>query len=123
MLTYSYQYGMLIAVKGVTAHEKEIRRERGKMKKKLAIGLIASTLLLSGCQSITRSFGGEQVINIPAGKKLVPYTVQWEKNDDLWYLTEDMQEGDSPKTYIFYESSNLGELEGSVRFIEHKKGE
>ena len=73
------------------------------MKKKLAVGLIASTLLLSGCQSITRSFGGEQVINIPAGKKLVPYTVQWEKNDDLWYLTEDMQEGDSPKTYIFYE--------------------
>ena len=71
------------------------------MKKKLAIGLIASTLLLSGCQSITRSFGGEQVINIPAGKKLVPYTVQWEKNDDMWYLTEDMQEGDSPKTYIF----------------------
>ena len=76
--------------------------------------------MLSGCQSITRSFGGEQVINIPAGKKLVPYTVQWEKNDDLWYLTEDMQEGDSPKTYIFYESSNLGELEGSVRFVEHK---
>ena len=93
------------------------------MKKKLAVGLIASTLLLSGCQSITRSFGGEQIINIPAGKKLVPYTVQWEKNDDLWYLTEDMQEGDSPKTYIFYESSNLGELEGSVRFVEHKKGE
>ena len=46
------------------------------MKKKLAIGLIASTLLLSGWQSITRSVGGEQVINIPAGKKLVPYTVQ-----------------------------------------------
>ena len=93
------------------------------MKKKLAVGLITSTLLLSGCQSITRSFGGEQVINIPAGKKLVPYTVQWEKNDDLWYLTEDMQEGDSPKTYIFYESSTLGELEGSVRFVEHKEGE
>ena len=93
------------------------------MKKKLAVGLIASTLLLSGCQSIARSFGGEQVINIPAGKKLVPYTVQWEKNDDLWYLTEDMQESDSPKTYIFYESSNLGELEGSVRFVEHTKGE
>ena len=72
------------------------------MKKKLAIGLIASTLLLGGCQSITRSFGGEQVIHIPVGKKLVPYTVQWETNDDLWYLTEDMQEGDSPKTYIFY---------------------
>ena len=48
---------------------------------------------------------------------------KWEKNDDLWYLTEDMQEGDSPKTYIFYESSNLGELEGSVRFVEHRKGE
>ena len=93
------------------------------MKKKLAVGLLASTLLLSGCQSITRSFGGEQVINIPAGKKLVPYTVQWEKNDDLWYLTEDMKEGDSPKTYILYEWSNLGELEGSVRFVEHKKGE
>lgn len=93
------------------------------MKKKLAIGLLASTLLLGGCQSITRSFGGEQIIHIPAGKKLVPYTVQWEKNDALWYLTEDMQEGDSPKTYIFYESSNWGELEGSVRFVEHKKEE
>lgn len=93
------------------------------MKKKLAVGILASTLLLGGCQSITRSFGGEQVIHIPVGKKLVPYTVQWEKNDDLWYLTEDMQEGDSPKTYIFYESSNLGELEGSVRFVEHRKDE
>ena len=48
---------------------------------------------------------------------------KWEKNDDLWYLTEDMQEGDSPKTYIFYESSNYGNLEGSVRFVEHTKGE
>ena len=93
------------------------------MRKKLVIGLIASTLLLGGCQSITRSFGGEQVVHIPAGKKLIPYTVRWEKADALWYLTEDMQEGDSPKTYIYYESSNLGELEGSVRFVEHKKGE
>lgn len=50
------------------------------MKKKLAVGILASTLLLGGCQSITRSFGGEQVIHIPAGKKLVPYTVQWEKS-------------------------------------------
>ena len=93
------------------------------MKKKLAGGLIASRLVLGGWQSMTRGFGGEKGIKIPAGKKLVPYTVQWEKNDDLWYLTEDMQEGDSPKTYTFYESSNLGELEGSVRFVEHKKGE
>lgn len=93
------------------------------MKNKLAIGLIASTFLLGGCQTIARGFGGEQVVHIPAGKKLIPYTVRWEKNDDLWYLTEDMQEGDSPKTYIFYESSNLGELEGSVRFVEHRKDE
>ena len=51
----------------------------------------------------------------------IPYTVQWEqKSSNIWYLTEPMKETDEPKEYQFHESSNLGILQGTITFKEHK---
>lgn len=72
-------------------------------------------------QSLTREFGGEQVIELPANEKLVPYTVQWEKDSSIWYLTEPMESNYEPKKYKFNESSNIGVLQGTLVFREHKE--
>lgn len=75
---------------------------------------------VSGSQYFTKAWGGSTTIDLPTGKKLVPYTVQWEpKGSNIWYLTEDAEAGYSPKTYTFHESSNLGALEGTIEFVEH----
>ncbi len=72
-----------------------------------------------GSQYITKRIGGTTTIELPAGKKLVPYTVQWEPNGShIWYLTEDAEPGYQPKAYTFHESSNLGILEGTIIFQE-----
>ena len=75
--------------------------------------------LISSTQYFTKTLGGTTTIELPAGKKLVPYTVQWEpKGSNIWYLTEDAEAGYQPKTYTFHESSNLGTLEGTIEFVE-----
>jgi len=72
-----------------------------------------------GSQYITKRIGGTTTIELPTGKKLVPYTVQWEPNGShIWYLTEDAEPGYQPKAYTFHESSNLGILEGTIIFQE-----
>lgn len=96
------------------------------MKAKLAIAGIAvcaiffgGLYLFSSSQYITKRIGGTTTIELPAGKKLVPYTVQWEPNGShIWYLTEDAEPGYQPKSYTFHESSNLGILEGTIVFQE-----
>ena len=92
------------------------------MKKALLIlAITIAACSISGCQEITKKFGGTTTIDIPAGKKLVPYTVQWEpKSASIWYLTEDTEPGYTPKTYEFHESSNMGAMEGKIIFVEHK---
>ena len=94
------------------------------MKTKLCItGILSLSLLTAGCQTVTKSWGGTTTINVEEGKRLVPYTVQWEpRNSNLWYLTEDMPDDYIPKTYEFRESSNLGVAEGTIYIVEHKKG-
>ena len=73
-------------------------------------------------QSFTRVYGGDTVIELPQGQKLVPYTVQWENHsDDLWYLTEPMEDGYEPKEYKFHESSNLGVWQSTITFKEVTK--
>ena len=86
----------------------------------LAIAIIIGGLyLFSSSQYITKRIGGTTTIELPAGKKLVPYTVQWEPNGShIWYLTEDAEPGYQPKAYTFHESSNLGILEGTIVFQE-----
>lgn len=96
------------------------------MKARLAIAgiiglviLIGGLYLFSSSQYITKRIGGTTTIELPVGKKLVPYTVQWEPNGShIWYLTEDAEPGYQPKSYTFHESSNLGILEGTIVFQE-----
>ncbi|MBQ7497001.1 MAG: hypothetical protein IJU00_04085 [Selenomonas sp.] len=93
---------------------------------KIGIGLVTVLVLLfgvaymfMGSQYITKRIGGTTTIDLPEGKKLVPYTVQWEPNGShIWYLTEDAEPGYKPKAYTFHESSNLGILEGTIIFQE-----
>lgn len=86
----------------------------------ITITLISVVLMLSP-NVLTKHYGGEYTIDLPQGRKLVPYTVQWEqKSSNIWYLTEPMNETDEPKEYQFHESSNLGILQGTITFKEHK---
>lgn len=69
--------------------------------------------------TITKHLGGNMTIELEAGQKLEPYTVQWEPGSgNIWYLTEPMEEGYQPKKYEFKEKSNLGAMEGKITFIE-----
>ena len=73
--------------------------------------------LFTSCeQYVSRKLGGDITINLAPGEKLVEAT--W-KESNLWYLTEDAEEGYKPKTYEFCETSNMGFLEGSITFQEH----
>ena len=86
----------------------------------LVVVITTILLVLPGCQFWTKKYGGTTTVNLPKGKKLVPYTVQWEtRNSSLWYLTEDAEPGYTPKTYEFNETSNMGVLEGKIIFQEH----
>ncbi len=85
----------------------------------LVLALAGVLYVFVGSQYITKKIGGTTTIELPQGKKLVPYTVQWEPNGShIWYLTEDAEPGYTPKTYNFHESSNLGFLEGTIVFQE-----
>jgi hypothetical protein len=87
------------------------------MKKLLfAIGVIA---MLGSCteNSRVRNFGGDGIIKLPKGQKLVNMT--W-KNDDIWYLTRPMTPQDSCQIYIFHEESSWGMVEGTYKVIERK---
>lgn len=89
------------------------------MKKKIALALAALilTVSLTGCNAVTRKFGGTQTIKLEQGQKLV--NVTW-KDTDLWILTRDMQPNEQPESYRFKEDSNMGILEGTVKLIESK---
>lgn len=59
-------------------------------------------------------------IDIPEGKKLIPYTVQWEsRNSSIFYLLDDTEPDYNPKTYTLQVSSKSGTIERTVKFIEH----
>lgn len=87
------------------------------MKKFMALILIVVCFMVSACNEnmVTRSFGGNMNVNLPAGKKLV--TATW-KNADLWYLTRDAKPGEKPEVTVFQEQSAMGVAEGRVTFIE-----
>jgi len=82
--------------------------------------IMLAVFMLVSCTSnqMARKWGGKTTIELEPGQKLIEAT--W-KNDNLWYLTEDMEEGYVPKTKTFKEDSNYGCLEGSVVFVESKK--
>lgn len=78
---------------------------------------ILFALVLFGCTEgqRARQFGGNMRVDLPCDMKLV--TATW-KQDNLWYLTRAMKEGESPEDPVLYEDSNFGVLNGKVLFNE-----
>ena len=89
------------------------------MKQKILLGILTLSmcLTLTGCQGCTKSFGGTTKITLEPGEKLNMIT--W-KDDDLWYLTRPMREGETAEVWTYEESSNLG-FEGKVIITEQNK--
>ena len=90
------------------------------MKRKVLAIVLGLMLYLgaTGCQSITKDYGGSTTIELEPNQKLEEIT--W-KDDSLWYLTRPMTKEDVAETYTFQQSSNFGVFEGTVTIIEHKK--
>jgi len=86
--------------------------------KRIAI-LFAVIACMVSCteQHMTRTLGGNMTIDLPKGEKLVEAT--W-KEDNLWYLTEPMEEDYVPKNKMFRENSSYDILHGTVTFVESK---
>jgi hypothetical protein len=73
-------------------------------------------LVFAGCaNTCTKSFGGAMTVELPNCQKLEMAT--W-KDDDLWYQTRQMNEGDKPITHTFKEKSAMGVAEGTVTIVE-----
>ena len=89
------------------------------MKKLLLVVCLIAAFALTSCteQARVKNFGGEMTINLPAGEKLMMAT--W-KSEDLFYLTEPMEEDYQPKTKFFREASSFGIIEGTVKFVESR---
>lgn len=75
-------------------------------------------LSLMGCQTATKSLGGNTTLELEPNEKLEEIT--W-KDASLWYLTRPMTEDDIAETHVFKQSSNWGVLEGTVTIVESKK--
>ena len=88
------------------------------MRKKVIAVAVLCSILLIGCQSVTRDYGGTTTINLEPNQKLEEIT--W-KEDSLWYLTRPMTKDDVAETHVFRESSNFGALEGKVIIVESKE--
>lgn len=89
------------------------------MKKITFILLFIIVVAFSSCtkNQRTRLVGGYQRIDLPVNQKLVLAT--W-KNNNLWILTEEMDDTYEPKMKKFQEHSSFGWLEGEIVFYEHK---
>ncbi len=90
--------------------------------KKIIVSLAIAVVVVLGCASCTqqytaRNFGGNMTITLQPGEKLMMAT--W-KEDNLFYLTEPMEEDYVPKTKILRESSSLGILETTIKFVEQR---
>ncbi len=81
--------------------------------------VLVSTLVLSSCteNQRVRAFGGDMTVKLEPGQKLMMAT--W-KEDNLFYLTEPMEEDYVPKTKTFCEHSSYGVLQTKVKFIESR---
>lgn len=89
------------------------------MKTKFLLLAVLVFFALSSCtkNQRARSFGGDMTINLKPGEKLMMAT--W-KGEDLFYLTEPMDEGYKPKEKTFYENSSFGVLQTTVKFVESR---
>ena len=89
--------------------------------KKLIISLLTLFMMLGlvGCdnQFVAKKLGGSYTLELPKGEKLVDIT--W-KEDNLWYLTEPMENDYEPQEYKFQADTVFGVFEGTVTIIESK---
>ena len=87
------------------------------MKKFIILAVIV--LALSSCteNQRARTFGGTVTINVEKGKKVMMAT--W-KDDDLFYMVEDMEPDYVPHNKELIESSNFGVIESKVVFKESR---
>ncbi len=85
--------------------------------KKIILTLVFIAIIITSCTEQTRAryYGGDAIIRLQPGEKLIEATY---KDNDIWYLVEPMEDDYIPKTKIFRESSSYGILEGTVTFIE-----
>lgn len=89
--------------------------------KKIFAFLIATTIVvtgLTGCQSVTKDFGGSTTVELEPNQKLEEIT--W-KDDSLWYLTRPMTDSDVPETHTFRQQTDFGVFEGTVTIVETKE--
>lgn len=87
----------------------------------MALVVIFAVFMLIGCeQAVTKSLGGDMTMDLEPGEKLEMIT--W-KEDDLWYLTRPMREGEKAETHVFKQSSVTGIFEGTVTIVEHEEDE
>lgn len=79
------------------------------MRKIIAVVLV----VLAGCteNQRARGWGGESMVRLPPGRKLINAT--W-KEADLWVLTRPAEAGEKPERFHFEEHSNWGVLEGRM---------
>lgn len=84
----------------------------------LAIGF--SLALVVACTDNRSAYkhGGTMTIHLKSNRKFVNAT--W-KNDNLWFVTRPMREGEKAESWSFKEKSNYGINEGEVIFEERKE--
>ena len=83
-----------------------------KTLKRLVLILFVVTLF-SGCQALTREFGGTTKIQLEEGEKFI--NVTW-KDNNIWVLVENENEN----VYVFKEYSSMGILNGRVIIKENR---
>lgn len=84
----------------------------------MTISLLMVVFILSSCENYrTRRLGGTMEVKLEPGEKLISAT--W-KEENLFYLTEPMEQEYVPKVKLFREKSKHGLIESTVKFIESK---
>lgn len=87
------------------------------MKKFIILAVIALTLSSCTENQRARTFGGTATINVEKGKKVMMAT--W-KDEDLFYMVEDMEPDYVPHNKELIESSSFGVIESKVVFKESR---
>ena len=77
-----------------------------------------AVMSLTGCQTVTKNYGGEMTVNLEPNQKLEEVT--W-KDNSLWYLTRPMTDEDVDETHSFQQQTDLGVFEGTVTIVESKE--
>lgn len=90
--------------------------------KKLIFGIVLAIAIGFGMSSCTenqraRAFGGTAIIQVEPGQKVMMAT--W-KNEDLFYMIEDMEDDYVPHNKTLIESSSFGIIESKVIFKESR---